>query len=90
MSIHIGPSDFAGQTFSIDIPGIGTGDYIVEDFWGRIHPVSWMFADGNPAALKYALRAGMAGLPVDNEVVYGKFNGFGHIVHTTKLTKENA
>ena len=44
-----------------------------------------MFATGNPACLKYALRAGADGLPVDDEVLYVKSGGFGYLVHASEL-----
>lgn len=44
-----------------------------------------MFCDGNPACMKYAIRSAFAGLPTDNNVVYGKVGGFGHIVHVSEL-----
>lgn len=60
-------------------------EYRVEDWWDALGVGSWMTADGNPAALQYAMRAGMSGLPNDNEVVYGKIDGLGHIVHVSEL-----
>jgi hypothetical protein len=42
-----------------------------------------MTADGNPAALNYAARG--VGLPIDDEVVYGKIGAFGHLVHTKEI-----
>lgn len=78
---------FAGKTIQIDIPGIGTGYFWIEDWWDRVSGESWMFAQGNPAALKYAMRSGMRrpSLPTDDEVVYGKFEGLGHLVHASEL-----
>jgi len=46
---------------------------------------SWMHADGNWAALHYAQRSGLTGLPIDNEVVYGKIDSLGHVVHVSEL-----
>lgn len=83
---HPQPHPLAGQTVHIDIDGIGAGDYTIENWWDNISSGSWMFAEGNPAALKYAMRIGLrGGIPVDNEVVYGKLDGFGHIVHVSEL-----
>ncbi len=63
--------------------------FIIEDWQINVFGKSWMFCDGNPAALKYAIRSSMAGLPLDNEVVYGKDarTGLGHIVHISELTE---
>jgi len=44
-----------------------------------------MFADGNPAALDYALRRAVDGLPLDDEVVYGKLGAFGKLIHVSQL-----
>lgn len=60
-------------------------DFIVEDWWENVYGKSWMFSDGNPAALMYAFRAGVTHLPTDNEVLYGKVGGYGHLFHITEL-----
>jgi len=44
-----------------------------------------MDANGNPAALMFAIRSARADLPTDDEVVYGKIGNFGHIIHTSEL-----
>lgn len=79
----------AGQTVivNIDLDGSGPAEhkYTVEDWWDRLTGGSWMWADGNPAALAYAARSARFALPVNDEVVYGKINGLGHIVHVTEL-----
>lgn len=76
-------SDLMGEV----VPGV---EFRVEDWWDseKVFGSSWMFAKGNPAALKYAVRSGASDLPLDNEVVYGKIGPFGHIVHTSELTAE--
>lgn len=63
-------------------------EYVVEDWWDRLTGGSWMDANGNPAAMSYALRAGMVGLPLDNQVVYGHIGGIGHLLHVTELATE--
>lgn len=69
------------------VPGSDTGpvNFDLEDWWDTLTGKSWMYSDGNPAAIVYAMRSGMAGLPTDDEVVYGKVGGFGHLVHTSEL-----
>jgi hypothetical protein len=57
----------------------------LEDWWDRIANMSWKDANGNPAAMLYGMRAGMAQLPLDDYVVYVKINGLGHIVHTVEI-----
>ena len=44
-----------------------------------------MFCDGNPACLKYAVRSAFAMLPTDDNVLYGKVNGLGHLVHISEV-----
>jgi hypothetical protein len=60
-------------------------EYRIEDWWDHLTGGSWMDATGNPAALKYAMRAGLAHLPIDNEVVYGKVGAFGQLIHVSEL-----
>lgn len=66
------------------VPGT---EFRVEDYWDRVSGGSWMFAEGNPACLKYAMRTGLSGgnIPLDDEVVYGKIGPFGHLVHVSEL-----
>lgn len=67
------PDNLNGQEFTIE--------YWQTNVMGK----SWMFCDGNPAAIKYAMRAGFSDLPTDNEVVYGKVGLFGHLIHVSEL-----
>lgn len=46
---------------------------------------SWMYANGNPAALCYAFRSGFEHLPFSGKVYYGKINGLGELVHETEI-----
>lgn len=87
---HAEPHPFARQTVKLDLarpgPNLQDGDlFIVEDYWDRVSGGSWMDAQGNPAALGYAMRSGLAGLPTDDEVVYGKVGGLGHLIHVSEL-----
>lgn len=86
-AIHPEPHELAGQTVRIndDVPEIGGADYRIKDWWDRVSGGSWMDAEGNPACLVYALRSAIAGLPLDNEVVYGKVGGLGHLVHVSQI-----
>lgn len=61
----------------------------VEDWWQNVAGKSWMFCDGNPACLIYALRSGKEGLPTDDEVLYGKIGGLGHLIHISELALES-
>lgn len=93
MTIHHDPHPLAGQTVrladTVTDPHRGLviagSTYHLEDWWDRIAGKSWMDCDGNPAAMMYGWRAGLASLPTDNEVVYGKIDGLGHLVHVSEL-----
>jgi hypothetical protein len=92
---HAVSHPLAGKTVTINskaadpvqgavVPG---AEYRIEDYWDseRVFGKSWMFSDGNFAALHYAMRSAAANLPLDDEVVYGKIGAFGHIVHISEL-----
>lgn len=86
---HTTPHPLAGQTVTVsaDFPFVGSGDhsFVVEDWNDRVLGQSWMFMNGHPVSLAYAMRSAVADLPTDNEVVYGKAGGFGHLVHVSEL-----
>jgi len=63
-------------------------EFHVEDYWENVAGKSWMVCDGNPACLHYAMRSAFVGLPTDNEVVYGKVGGLGHLIHISELGQE--
>jgi len=50
---------------------------------------SWKDMIGHPAAMLYGMRAGMGGLPVDDNVYYGKIKKgdifLGEMVHKSEL-----
>jgi hypothetical protein len=46
-----------------------------------------MESDGNSAAMMYGIRAGIEGLPIDDNVFYGKIGLFGYLVHEIELRK---
>lgn len=64
-------------------------DFEVEDWCENVLGCSWMNANGNPAALEYAMRIGFFGqnnnVDISNDVVYGKINGLGHLFHVNEL-----
>ena len=64
--------------------------YLVEDWWDHLTGESWMNANGNPAALKYAMRTGLSKIevPTDDEVLYGKIGIFGHLIHISEIDVE--
>lgn len=59
---------------------------VIEDYWQNISGQSWINSDANPTVLMYAMRTGLqGGIPIDNEVVYGKVAGLGVLVHVSEL-----
>lgn len=61
-------------------------DFVIEDWWENVYGESWMFSNGNPAALSYAFRIGMQHGPIDNDVLYGKIDGIGYLLHISELS----
>ncbi|HEV7298719.1 MAG TPA: hypothetical protein VGN72_05080 [Tepidisphaeraceae bacterium] len=87
----------AGRTVDLQIAGKpDTVDRLldgkklrVEDWWTNVAGRSWKLCDGNPACLMYAMRSAFAGLPIDDEVIYGKLDdGSGHLVHASEIAPE--
>lgn len=79
-------TSYAGQTVQVkNVSSAGVESYEVEGYWDEITGQSWMFSDGNPAAMKYGIRSGLAGLPLDDNVLYGKIGAFGHLVHVSEV-----
>lgn len=93
MPIHETPSPLAGKTVRLRPdyyhPEVVPGNLfaVIEDWWDRMYGKSWMDATGNPAALIYAIRSAQAHyrLPIDDNVVYGKVGGLGHIIHVSEI-----
>lgn len=95
MTLHNESHPLAGQTVKVIFKGEGHPqinaskntpfEYTIEDYWDRLTGRSWGMSDGNPAAIVYGLRAGMNQLPWDDEVVYGKIGGLGHLVHVSEI-----
>jgi len=90
--IHPEPSKFAGKKVRIkqevvhpQFKDFGGSEFLVEDWWDRVAGESWMYCEGNPACLTYAVRSGLLGLPIDNEVLYGKVGLYGHLVHISEI-----
>lgn len=85
------PHPLAGKKVKLQVKGGTHPDFEdgsafrIEDWWQNVYGQSWMYAQSNPAALKYAVRSAIVGLPLDNEVVYGKVDHFGLLIHITEL-----
>lgn len=81
-AIHAGPFEGAGQTFE------WKGHvFVAEDWWDRVYGKSWAWSQGVPAAQSYAMRYADidAGIPTDDEVVYGHVEQICHLVHVSEL-----
>lgn len=92
---HTQPHPLAGKVVHATIrriDGDATTQLRVEDWWDRISGRSWLTADGNPAAMQYAFRAGFAGITLDDEVVYCHYlnTGIGQLVHDSEIVSEVA
>jgi hypothetical protein len=86
---HDEPHPLAGQTVTLaSFEGRQNVEYTVEDWADRVWGDSWGVQKGNPTALKYAARSAFA-LPhvgsFDEEVLYGKINGFANLIHQSEL-----
>ena len=90
MSIHTSPHPLADRPVTLienNSLGIPTTEiYMIEDWWDSITGKSWQTATGNPAALEYSLRIANTSIPLDDEVVYGKLNGLGKLVHVSEIS----
>lgn len=64
---------------------VGGAGYRIEDLWTNVAGKSWTVSDGNPAALRYAIRSAANGLPLDDDVLYGKIGHSGHLVHVSEI-----
>jgi hypothetical protein len=85
MGMHSEQSEYAGEIVKLkpEARHLGGSDYTVEDWWDRVAGKSWMNCDGDPACWAYAVRS--VGVPIDNEVLYGKIGAFGHLVHISEI-----
>lgn len=97
MSIHKEAHPLAGKLVYLndkakDAEGKSIKDvvYKIEDWWDRVAGKSWQVAEGNPAAIQYAVRAALNNIPLDDEVVYGKIGAFGYLFHVSWLNEESA
>lgn len=80
--LYTTPHPLAGQTVTL----ADGREYHIEDWNDRVFDgTSWMFMQGHAASLAFATRAALAGLPLNNEVVYGKVGPYGHLVHVEEI-----
>lgn len=59
----------------------------VEGYWDEITGGSWMTARGNFACLIYAIRSANKNLPLDDDVLYVKYDGLGSLVHISEISE---
>lgn len=90
--IHLEKHPMAGKVMRIkknvkhfQYADFGGSEFLVDDWWDRVAGKSWMFCDGNPACLIYAMRSAGENLPTDNNVLYGKVGLYGSLVHISEL-----
>ena len=82
------------MTFEIKVYRITAGkfkdqEYLLEGRWIDLTGGSWMFADGNPACLEYAIRSAAEGdTNFDDDVYYGHINGLGKLIHQDQIGEE--
>ena len=84
--------DYKGQIVRIkegvkhfQVPNFGGSEFRVEDYWDTLTGGSWKDTSNNAACAIYAFRAGLNGLPPDDEVLYGKVGALGHLVHISEI-----
>lgn len=93
---HSKPHPRAGQTVRVklaaplladDTTTIGFIQFKIEDWWDRISGRPWYHCIDNPACVAYGARHGRARppLPQDSEVLYGKVDGLGHLIHQSEI-----
>jgi len=88
-------STLAGTTVRIrsglkhpQLESFGDSEFRVEDWWVNVAGKSWQICQGNPACMVYGIRSGLGGLPLDDEVLYGKIGLLGHLVHVSEIEME--
>lgn len=87
-------SPYAGKTVRLRVAAVELGGYDVQvvDWYENIgNKVKWRDAIGrDPRAEGYNLRHGLAGLPDDDDVLFGRVDGMGQIIHRTEIEGEQA
>lgn len=90
--IHECPHPWAGETVRINQKDhcddreqiVPDAELVIEDWWDRVFGTDWQMTP-HPLALRHMLRANRASLPLDDEVVYGKIDGMGVLVHVSEF-----
>lgn len=86
--IHPAPHPLAGTKVPAvlrHVDGPSPATIAVEDYWDRKAQTSWKTATDNRIALTYAIRAGLSGLPLDDEVLLCVVGRASQLVHVSEL-----
>jgi hypothetical protein len=93
-TIHNDASPMAGKWAKIkeNTPELGGKRILIEDWWDRLMQKGWGECTGNMACIRYAMRLAEATvnpsyktIVADDNVVYGKINGLGYLVHISEF-----
>jgi hypothetical protein len=83
------PCPYVGQTLKLraDAAEIGGQPFEVQDWFDRTAGVTWRKAldAGDPRAIGYNVRRGLGGLPDDDDVLFGRLDGVGRLVHVSEI-----
>lgn len=83
------PCPYAGQTVKLraDAAEIGGYDFEVQDWFDRTAGVGWRKAldAGDPRAIGYNVRRGLGDLPDNDDVLFGRVDGVGRLVHLSEI-----
>jgi hypothetical protein len=84
------PSPYAGRKVRLKSAAaeLGGHDFQCVDWFANTGQlVGWREAleAGDPRAMGYAVRRGLGGLPEDDEVLFGRVDGMGQLVHVTEI-----
>ncbi|QDM55862.1 hypothetical protein SEA_MAGICMAN_45 [Gordonia phage MagicMan] len=86
--IHSAPHELAGTQVPAvlrTVEGLKPVTVAVDDYWDRKAQTSWKTATDSRHALTYALRAGLSGLPLDDEVLLCIVGPGTQLVHVSEL-----
>lgn len=84
------PSLYAGQTVQLraDAAELGGQPCEIVDWYERTGAgKTWRQAleEGDPRAQGYAVRRGLGKLPLDDEVLFGRVDGMGQLIHVSEI-----
>ena len=74
---------FKGKRVKVTNGKLAGQEFLIEDTWKNVAGESWQTCNGNPACVIYAIRSGLAGLPPDDNVLYG--HEPGTLLHVSEI-----